>query len=74
MISTYDLADATELPQEDITPASYTILHVPKACKKSDLDHFCLEAVDSFCRYLESHGGSMEITDAYDKDSWYLVL
>ena len=74
MISTYDLANATEPHQEDITPVSYSILDVPKACKKSDLDHVCLEAVDYFCRWLESHGGTMEITDAYDKDSWYLVL
>ena len=74
MISTFDQASAAEPPREDITPVSYSIFNVPKACKKSDLDHVCLEAVDAFCKWLESHGGTMEITDAYDQDSWYLAL
>ena len=74
MIDTNILASTAELPQEDITPVSYSIFDVPTACKKTDYDHICLEAVDEFCKWLESHGGTMEITDAYDKDSWYLVL
>ena len=67
MIDNNHFQTTAELPREDFTPISFSLFpQIPKACKKTDLDHVCLEAVDLACKWLDKHGGTMEITDAYD--------